>query len=145
MTRSKKLKPVVKHVEDREQDALQGVAFSQRRLTEHETRLKQLIEYRLEYINRHVSETGSVNAVAFQEYHRFMSQLDDTIKQQQQVVELAVKELEVKRKHWQLSRTKSDAIHMMVDRIQKSELQEEERVEQKLMDEAALRAVAKKH
>lgn len=145
MTRSKKLKPVVKHVEDREQDALRGVAFSQRRLSEQEIRLKQLVDYRLDYINRHVSEQGSVSAVEFQEYHRFMSQLDDTIKQQQEVVELAVKELEIKRRHWQLSRTKSDAIHIMVDRIQQSELREEERVEQKLMDEAALRSVTKKH
>ena len=54
MTRSKKLAPVVKHVDSNEEKALQAVAFSQQQLELQQSRCQQLIEYKKEYSDRHI-------------------------------------------------------------------------------------------
>jgi flagellar FliJ protein len=144
MTRTEKLAPVVEHVEKNTQTALQAVAFSQRQLQQQQLRLQQLLAYRDEYAGRH----GQGNEVQYQanqlkEFNRFMHQLDDTIQQQQQVVAMAERELEVKRQKWKLSQSRSDAMHKMVDRLQEHEQHQERRSEQKTMDEFALRNALK--
>jgi len=144
MTRSKKLKPVVKHVDSKEQSALQAVAFSQQQLQMQSSRLQKLKEYKNEYAQQHSTDQPvSYSAVQFQEYNRFLTQLDETIKQQTQVVEMAQREVDIKRQKWKLSRSRSDAMHKVVDRIQASELKQNEKIEQKVMDEIALRNVIK--
>lgn len=140
MTRTKKLAPVVKHVDKKEQMALQAVAFSQQQLQNQTQRLQQLKDYKQEYASRHTSEPqASYSAVQFQEFNRFLAQLDDTIVQQHHVVEMAEREVEIKRQNWQLTRSRSDAMHKVVDRLQASEQKLEEKTEQKIMDEFALR------
>ncbi len=145
MTRTEKLQPVVKHVDSKEQLALQAVAFSQQQMVLQQARLQQLEKYRDDYASQPLNPlTGSYSAVQFQEFNRFLTQLDDTIKRQQQVVALARREVELKRQKWVLSRSRSDAMHKVVDRIQAGELKQAERVEQKFMDEVALRNTFKK-
>jgi len=140
MTRIKKLNPVVKHVDDKEQKALQAVAFSQQQLQQQLNRLQQLKAYKQEYANRDAStQPQSYSSVQLQEYHRFLAQLDDTIQRQQQVVELAQRELEIKRQRWKLSHSKSDAMHKVVEQIQVREQKQADKMEQKFMDEVALR------
>jgi len=142
MTRSKKLRPVVKHVDKREQKALQAVAFSQKQLQQQQLRLQQLIVYKQEYIEQQ-ARPQTCSALQMQEFQRFLAQLDETIKGQQQVVQMAERELDIKRNHWKTSRSKSQAMHKVVDRIQTSEMKKAEKTEQKLMDEFALRSSLK--
>lgn len=144
MTRTKKLAPVVKHVDKKQQTALQAVAFSQQQLKNQTDRLQQLKHYKLEYASQHTSGSQlSYSAVQFQEYNRFLAQLDETIEKQNQVVEMAVREVEIKRQNWQITRSRSDAMHKVVDRLQESEQQLEAKTEQKFMDEVALRTSQK--
>lgn len=145
MTRSEKLQPVVKHVENREQSALKDMAFSQQQLQMQLKQLQQLIEYKNEYANRYSSsQPVSYSAVQLQEFNRFMTQLDDTIKQQNNVVIMAQREVDVKREKWKHTRSRSDAMHKVVDKIKTSELEQTEKTEQKFMDEVALRLSLKK-
>ena len=140
MTRSKKLQPVVKHVDKNEQSALKAVAISQQLLQQHLNQLQQLKDYKNEYDNKHSSEKGvSYSALQLQEFNRFLNQLSDTISQQQQIVAMAQREVDLKRQSWKVTRSRSDAMHKMVDRMQASELQKAEKIEQKYMDEVALR------
>ncbi len=140
MTRSKKLQPVVKHVDKNEQSALKAVAISQQQLQQHLNQLQQLKDYKNEYANKHSSEKGvSYPALQLQEFNRFLNQLSDTIAQQQQIVAMAQREVDIKRQSWKVTRSRSDAMHKMVDRIQANELQKAEKIEQKYMDEVALR------
>ncbi|MBT3205464.1 MAG: flagellar export protein FliJ [Gammaproteobacteria bacterium] len=140
MTRSKKLQPVVKHVDKNEQSALKAVAISQQLLQQHLNQLQQLKDYKNEYANKHSSEKGvSYSALQLQEFNRFLNQLSDTISQQQQIVAMAQREVDLKRQSWKVTRSRSDAMHKMVDRMQASELQKAEKIEQKYMDEVALR------
>jgi flagellar FliJ protein len=143
MTRTRKLAPVVDHVEKLEQDALKAVAFSQQRLQQQQQRLEQLMAYREEYANRHAEGPVSYGAVQLREFQRFMAQLDETIEQQREVVRLAEREVEFKRQKWKLTRTRSDAMHKMLDRISEQERKQLQQQEQKAMDEHALRQSGK--
>jgi len=143
MTRVRKLAPVVDHVEKLEQDALKAVAFSQQRLQQQQQRLEQLIRYREDYANRHSDGPVTYGAMQLREFQRFMAQLDDTIEQQREVVRLAEREVEFKRQKWKLTRTRSDAMHKMIERINEQEQQQLQKREQRLMDEHALRQSGK--
>ena len=144
MMRSKKLQPVVRHVENNEQSALKAVAFSQQKLQQHQNQLQQLKEYKSDYENKHSSATGvSYSALQLQEFNRFLHQLNDTIKQQQEVVQMAKREVDIKRQSWKHTRSRSDAMHKVVDKIQASEMKRADRIEQKNMDEVALRIALK--
>ena len=142
MTRSKKLAPVVKHVEKNENSALQAVAFSQQQLQKQLAQLDQLLGYRQEYAERN-HDQFTYTALQLSEYNRFLKQLDDTIEQQRRVVQTTEREVEIKRQKWQVTRSRSDAMHKMVDRINQQELQQQERADQKTMDEVALRNAIK--
>lgn len=140
MSRSKKLAPVVNHVEKNEQTALQSVAFSQQQLQQQLNRLNQLLTYKEEYAERHNQGVEiSYTSVQLQEFNRFLHQLDETIRQQRHVVVMAEREVEIKRQKWKLTRSRSDAIHKVVDRIQLDEQKLEQQKEQRFMDEIALR------
>jgi len=139
MNRTKKLEPVVKHVDNHEQTALQAVAFSQQQLQMQQQRLQQLIDYKADYQARQFSSTDALGAVQFQEFNRFMAQLDESIKQQQQIIEMAVREVEIKQNTWKDKRARSEAMHKVVDKIKADEQSEAQQKEQKIMDEFALR------
>ena len=144
MTRSKKLQPVVRHVENNEQSALKAVALSQQQLQQHQNQLQQLKGYKNDYENRHSSATAvSYSSLQLQEFNRFLNQLNDTIEQQQQVVQIAQREVDIKRQSWKHTRSRSDAMHKVVDKIQASEMKQAEKIEQKNMDEVALRIALK--
>jgi flagellar FliJ protein len=131
-------------VDQKEQSALQAVAHSQQQLVLQETRLKQLRDYKNEYTDQHLKPQAIIfTAFQFQEYNRFLTQLDETIKRQEQVMKMARREVEIKRQKWKLSRSRSEAMHKVVDRIQAGEHQQAEKLEQKLMDEVALRNLHK--
>jgi len=99
MTRSKKLQPVVRHVENNEQSALKAVALSQQQLQQDQNQLQQLKGYKNDYENRHSSATGvSYSSLQLQEFNRFLNQLNDTLEQQQQVVQMAQREVDIKRR-----------------------------------------------
>ena len=145
MTRSKKLQPVVKYVDKNEKSALEAVAFSQQKLQQQRNKLQQLNDYKNEYSRQHSgAQSASFSSVQLQEYNRFFSQLNDTIFQQTQVVAMAQREVDLKRQNWKITRSRSDAMHKIVDKIEASELKQAEKIEQKFMDEVALR-ISLKH
>lgn len=142
--RTKKLQPVVSHVDKNEQNAMQAVAFSQQQLQLQQEILQKLYDYKQEYIDGQ-GQQGQVScsALQLQEFNRFLAQLDETIRKQQQVVDMAEREVEIKRLKWQDQRSRSQAMHKVVDRIQAIEQHHVERNEQKFMDEIALRNAIK--
>ncbi len=145
MKRIKKLEPVVQHVDQHEQTALQAVAFSQQQLKMQQDRLQQLIDYKADYQTQLTTKSEALNAVQFQEFNRFMTQLDDTIQQQRQIVEAAKHEVDYKQQTWKEKRARSEAMHKVVDKIKAGEEWEAQQKEQKMMDEFALRLHQKDH
>jgi flagellar export protein FliJ len=118
MTRSQRLHPVVQHTDKKEQRALQEVAVS---------------------LEKKKYDIGVFTPHELQEFNRFLQQLDQTIERQIEVVELRQQELSQKRQLWNAMRIDSKKMHKVVEKLQQQEFVEQERKEQKDLDEFAQR------
>ena len=139
MTRTQRLQPVVKHTDKKQQRALQEVAQSQGMLEMETNRLEQLKDYKLDYLQKKKYDIGVFTPIELQEFNRFMQQLDDTIERQMEVVELRQRELEHKRDQWNITRIDSKKMHRVVEKLRHQEDFEQQRREQKALDEFAQR------
>ena len=139
MTRTQRLEPVVQHTDNKERRALQEVAQSQAVFEGEQQRLTQLQDYRLEYLQKKKTDIGVFTPIELQEFNRFMQQLDQTILQQMEVVALRQRELDQKRDQWTATRIDSKKMHKVVERLKRQEFVEQERKEQKALDEFAQR------
>lgn len=139
MTRTQRLRPVVQHKDKKEQHALQEVAQSQAMLDAEQTRLTQLQDYKLEYLQKKKYDIGVFTPIELQEFNRFMQQLDQTIERQMELVSARQLDLEHKRQLWTATRIDSKKMHKVVEKLQQQEFVEQERKEQKALDEFALR------
>jgi flagellar FliJ protein len=143
MTRTQRLRPVVQHTDKKEKLALQEVAQGQGVLEIEKSRLTQLQDYKLEYLQKKKYDIGIFTPLELQEFNRFMQQLDDTIVRQIDLVEMRERELTQKRQQWNATRIDSKKMHKVVDKLQKQEFVEQERKEQKELDEFALRKITR--
>jgi len=139
MTRIERLDPVVQHVDKKQEKALQEVAFSQGQVSTEQHRLDQLMVYRDDYLKNKTQLQQACSAIELQEYSRFLVQLDDTIKKQMEVIRLRESELNMKRRAWQATRINANVMHKVVENLEQQNLLQEERREQKSMDEFAQR------
>ncbi len=139
MTRTRRLQPVVEHTDQQEKRALQELAQSQAMYEIEQQRLQQLRDYKREYLERGETDGGTCSPIQLQEFNRFLQQLDTTIERQREIVELRQRELEQKRLSWRDRRIDARVLHKAVERIRRQELREQDRSEQKTMDEFALR------
>ena len=139
MSRTRRLQPVVQHTDKQEQRALQELAQSQASYESEQQRLKQLQAYRSEYLQQQKYDLGVFSPVELQDFNRFMQQLDSTIDRQAEVVELRRRELEQKRLSWRHRRIDAKVLHNAVARLRQQEQREEDRREQKILDEFAAR------
>ncbi len=139
MTRTRRLQPVVAHSDQQEKQALQELARSQAMYEVEQQRLQQLQDYRRDYLERSQQDPGVCTPMQLQEFNRFIQQLDTTIERQRELVGIREQELEQKRLCWRDRRIDARVLHKAVDRIRRQELRDQERSEQKSMDEFALR------
>lgn len=138
MTRTERLKPVVFHTQKKEQQALQAMATCKNELEMELRKIKQLETYKTEYLNKQSQINMTYSSFELQEFKRFIAQLDQTISQQGKIVEMRKQALDHKRTAWQSTRINSKVIHKVVDNLNKAERLQEEKIEQKLMDELSL-------
>ncbi len=139
MTRTQRLQPVVKHTDKKERHALQQVAQSQAELEIEQGRLKQLQDYKIEYLQKKKYDIGVFTPLELQEFNRFMLQLDQTIERQMELVDLRQVDLDNKRQLWTATRIDSKKMHKVVEKLRKQEILEQERREQKALDEFSQR------
>jgi flagellar FliJ protein len=142
MTRTERLNPIVLHTYKKECQALQVMATCQKELEMELRKVEQLKSYKSEYLNKQSQKNITYSSFDLQEFKRFIDQLDQTISQQGGIVELRRQTLDHKRKIWLSTRINSKAIHKVVDNLNVAERIQEDKTEQKLMDELSLR---KKH
>ena len=139
MSRSRRLKPVVKHVDDLEQQALREVARCQNALDREKQRLQQLQDYRFEYQVKRSDSNQVYSSIQLSEFQRFLHQLDQTIEQQHIVLRRCEADLQGKREQWKETRMNSKLMHKVVDKFHQEEARKQEQQEQKELDEFSLR------
>lgn len=140
MKRSKRLGPVVKVAENQKQQAAKALGDSQLALQRAEQRLRELKDYREEYIRRfHANGAVGMSAVQMGDYRLFLSNLSRAIEQQVELVEQAVAVVEQQRQQWFSRRTKVKMLDNVVSRFQADEQRIVDKKEQSEQDERAQR------
>ncbi|MFA5627381.1 MAG: flagellar export protein FliJ [Thiohalomonadaceae bacterium] len=141
MSRAKRMQPIVRITQMREEDAARELGKAQRQLKEQKDRLAELCLYRKEYLQTFQAQgSASISAVHFQEFHRFLANLEQAIEQQQLVVQNASRLCAQKNELWQQTHIKSKSMGMVVERYEEQEQYEQGRREQKDADEMAQQA-----
>jgi flagellar FliJ protein len=136
MKKSERMIPIKQMAADHEQEAVKELGQTQRALTEHEMKLQQLISYRAEYY-RMFQEHGSrgMDGSQLQAYQSFLAQLDTAIVSQRNMIGHVTEECDVKRDEWQQRHTRTEALGKTVQRYQATERKEEDKREQREMDD----------
>lgn len=135
-----RLQPAVQVARSREDKAAGQLADFQRRLSEHQTRLQQLLSLRGEYAEQFQAD-GQIGLAArsLQDYMAFLGNLDRNIGQLQQYIQRLQEEFERKRRNWLASRAKTQALEGVIQRFRLEQSHHEARGEQLLIDEYASR------
>ena len=121
--------------------AAEQLTLSNKRLADETAKLAMLEKYRDEYLDKLSIklESGGFDLQMHQNYQRFMHMLDDAINGQQQVMESVQKQMNIDKSVWQEANKKKFSYEVLGERFTKKELQLEQRRDQKLMDEYAMR------
>lgn len=143
ITKSKRLKPISEIAEAKERDAARHMGTQQGVLNKHQSKLVELVKYRSEYTKKMVTAGGQgISAGQMRDYSHFICRLDEAIVFQRSQIELAIRQLEVKQREWQVMHTRSEALNKVVSRYQTAEIREQDKREQKESDERAQRSVS---
>ena len=140
MLKSKRLQPVIKVSQSREDDAVLALNEYRKVMDQHQAKLIELRQYHAEYTQR-LNDSGrtGLNIAQINDYRNFIVRLAVAVKQQEELLESC--EIVLKEKHdaWMLTRVHHQALDKVVDRYQEQEHQESEKREQAESDERAQR------
>lgn len=116
----------------------QSVALgrAQRALSEAVDRLDELERYRREYASSQ-RPAGEVSAVRWADYQAFLGRLDDAVKAQHQVILDGEQNVDAHRRRWVDRRQRLDSLNRVLDRYRLDERLEDERRQQRALDDRA--------
>jgi flagellar FliJ protein len=138
MTRSRRLEPVVKVSESREDDAARVMAHAEALVREQESRLNELRRYLAEYLAQAAkARNGTVTAGRLGEYQGFLTRIGEVIAQQEERVRQARATRDARRADWMAARTRRCSLDKVVERYEHEERRAEDRSEQREQDERA--------
>jgi flagellar FliJ protein len=140
MVQSKRLKPVHRIAESREQTAAKELGDSTRYVHEQEARLEELRRYHAEYLERfHSAAKMGMSALQLQEYRAFLAKLERAIREQQEIIKDGRNAHKFKKNNWQQKHVRTQALGKVIDRYKNAENKAEDKREQKESDERNLR------
>lgn len=142
MTRAKRLQPVQHLVDDNERRLAQSVAAFERRVSEAEAKLGELVRYRAEY-EKQLSQRAEhgIGVAELRDYQAFLARLAEACKQQQALLQRAQVEREAERERWREAAKRAKALGHVVEQWQAEDRRTLERREQRDSDERAQRKV----
>jgi flagellar FliJ protein len=138
---------MLKDIASKEVDeATEALAKAMKLANEAQAKQDMLNEYRLDYVKNlnKILEAG-MGAEAYQNFQNFFGKLDQAIAGQQEVVEQANQQVKVQKQLWQESQRKKLSYEVLSDRTEKRVLKVEQKKDQKMMDEFAMRITRTKH
>lgn len=136
MNRSKRMEPVARMADNRQQNAARQLGDWQKALEERQARLDELSSYRDEYAERFESHTAMpLTGVSVRDYRLFLSRLNEAIEQQMRLVAVARAELDRSRGQWVEARGRNQAINRLVERFEADERRDMDRREQAEQDD----------
>lgn len=143
MSKSERLKPVVKIALQREQRAALALAQAQRQMLERAARLNELRAYRSEYQSQFsASNRDARSALRVADFHAFLQRLDHLIQEQERLHHASKTDFEFKKKAWLILHGKTQALDKAIDRFRRDENQFDARRDQREADDRAPSPVA---
>ena len=146
-TQSTSVLKMLQEISAKEVDmATEALAKAMKLASEAKTKQDLLLEYRQDYVKNlnRILEAG-MGAEAYQNFQNFFGKLDQAISGQQEVVEMANRQVKVHRQLWQESQRKKLSYDVLLQRSDKREHKIEQKKDQKMMDEFAMRISRHKH
>jgi flagellar FliJ protein len=124
----------------------EALAHSMKVVEEAQNKQRLLREYQQDYLKNlnNLMETG-VGAETYRNFQNFFTKLDQAVIGQQDVVEFAKQQVKVQRELWQESQRKKLSYEALSLRSDKRELKVEQKKDQKMMDEFAMRISRTRH
>lgn len=138
--RSRRLEPIARIADHREQAAARDFGRLQEALVGQEQRLAELRAWWQEYADGLDKQSGRGSGL-MREGRLFLAQLNDAIERQRGLVEHARRDLEAARARWLASRMDHEALDKVVARCKDEEGRHARRGEQREQDECAARRV----
>lgn len=136
MTRSKRLKPIARIADHRQQDAARVFRESREELERYQLRLAELRGYRDEYLSRfHRTGNGGMGASQMKDYLVFLGKLDEAIRQLETLIAGSRQHCETRRDEWLASRSRFKALDEVISRHRSTERRQALRREQRESDE----------
>jgi len=136
MKRSDRLKNIMALAEKKEKDAASALGFLQSKIESERQKKQQLKEYELEYHEK-VSEAGrtGISGSSLRQYYNFMSKLNDAANQQVDHIGELEQQVDQVQQYWLKTRGELKAFESLVDRAKVEERAQEDKQEQKVIDE----------
>jgi flagellar FliJ protein len=139
MKRSQKLKPVEQFVENQEKEAAKKLGEISQKLINQKHQLAQLEMYREQYargFNDAGAQYGFTGSQA-QDFQSFMENLKSAIEQQRNAIDAMEQDFEFKKRQWLAARNRHRAIGNVIQKHEHTEQRQEEKREQRDIDDRA--------
>jgi flagellar FliJ protein len=145
MTRTQRIRPVQRIVDDRERESAKAVAQARARLADAEAKHVELQRYRDDYQRGFQKEAaGGASGMRLRDFRLFLARLDDAIRQQELLVARARGEVDAQTHQWQETQRRAKALGLVIDKWRGEERREAERQDQRDTDERAAGMAARK-
>lgn len=140
MARSKRMQPVQRVAQSREQAAMQKLGQSQQYLDAQCRKLEELRVYREQYAREfEACGEGGLGAMRLQDYRVFLGRLNEAVRQQEAIIAKCISQHEKNRQQWLETRSRAQAIENVVKGYCQEERKQVDRKEQREQDEHAQR------
>lgn len=138
--KSQRIKTIVDFKAAQEQDSLEALGVSQRKLTAMQTQVDSLKKYRQDYQDK-FNRLGNAGANVGQllEFRSFMDKLDKAIAGQEYGLDQSKADLAAKKKTWESLHHRTQSLQKIYQAALKEELKLEYKAEQSEQDERASR------
>ncbi len=140
MKNSKRISKIVDIASQKERVAIGDVGLKRRKTLTEQKKLKDLQRYREEYDSQYsIIVLEPLNGKQFVQYHVFLEKLNEAIKQQEQAVEYANRDLIQSKSDWASTRAEKNSYTKLMDKVVALELREREIREQAEIDDRTKR------
>ncbi|MFQ6370324.1 flagellar export protein FliJ [Shewanella sp. YIC-542] len=138
MAKSDPLYTVLKLAKEAEEQAALRLKAAQFEHQKRANQLQSLQDYRLDYMRQLSAQQGQqIRADYYQQFHRFVQQVDGAITQQLAVVADARQQQQYRQQHWMEKQQKRKAVELLLEKKAQQQQQRENKQEQKMIDEFA--------
>lgn len=132
------LELLLKIESDKEQELARDMQSAQSYLASCEQKLKEVLSYKLDYLKR-MQDMGvkGVEGSSYQHYQRFIVQLEDGIRKQYEVINMAKEVVEQRRTAWLEQQKSVKAVELVLERKRLKQQAIKDKQEQVMADEFA--------